>query len=349
VDRRDLSGDVPPEREAIRREQPDVPFWSENLLFAPYDPGTGAALWLHLGTVPNDWSMWHEMNYAMLPGGEGVLSMWSFHRTAAERRPAGSNLRFECLEPFRRWHLSFDGYGLHTSLDAMQEGFARLGPVRRWSVDLEVEGITPLWDYHTGATAESGHGGMEDQGWAKDHYEQMYRARGTVRFGDDELPFDGYGWRDHSSGPRGSGAGAPWGGHVTAGAVYAGGRGWGATRFWAPDGTINLEAGWVCDERGRMHHAEVIDAAQLTELILAGEELPFVLRWEGGTLELSVTVARTLWLGMGMGLPVGRNAQGVGQMFVPSWGSAKWDGEDGVVYVERSNPLNSLPKDLRHG
>jgi len=44
-----------------------------------------------------------------LPDDEGVLSMWAYHRTDPARRPAGANLRFECLEPFRRWHVTFAG------------------------------------------------------------------------------------------------------------------------------------------------------------------------------------------------------------------------------------------------
>jgi len=346
---RDLSGGLPAEREDIRRHEPDVPFWADNLLFAVHDPALGAAMWLHLGTVPNDWSMWHEMNYALLPGDEGVLSMWSYHRTPPERRPAGSNLELRCLEPFRRWHVTFDGYGLFTPLAEVQEGVARLGATRRWVVDLEIEGVTPLWDYHTSVSATTGRGTMHGQGWAREHYEQMYWARGTVQFGTDVLPFDGYGWRDHSQGPRGSGEGAPWGGHVTAGNVYPSGRGWGASRFWAPDGTITLEGGWVCDEQGTLHHAEVVEAAQLTDLVYAGEELPFALKWPGGTLELSITTERSLWLSMGGGLPVGKNLDGTGLMFTPTWGRSEWDGEVGRTYIERSNPLNAMPGELRYG
>src|SRR5579863_7744522 len=171
---RDLSSGLPAAREEIRATEPDVPFWSENLLFAIYDPTSDVGLWLHLGTVPNDWSMWQEMNYAFLPGDEGVLSMWSYHRTAPDRRPGGAGLEFRCLEPFRRWHVTFDGYGMHTSSAAMQEGLAKIGTNRRFVIDLAIESITPAWDMHTAAEADTGAGSMHDQGWAKEHYEQLY-------------------------------------------------------------------------------------------------------------------------------------------------------------------------------
>ena len=344
----DLSGGLPPEREDIRRTEPEMPFWSENLLFALYDPASDVGLWLHLGTVPNDWTLWHEMNYAFLPGDEGVLSMWSYHRTVPERRPGGAGMTFRCIEPFRRWHVSFDGYGLHTSNEAMQEGPARVGPTRRFVVDLEVESATPAWDAHTAAGVETGRGSMHDQGWAKEHYEQLYRARGTVVLGGDEIAFDGYGWRDHSQGPRGGDTGAPWGGHVIIGTLYDSGRGWGLSRYWTPDGLISLEGGWVAGDDGVLHHAEVTEAPRLRELVMAGEELPIGLRWPGGELTTTIRTRRSLWLSMMKGLVVGRDLDGPGLMYVLNHGTAPWDGEQGHVYVERSDPLNAFCEVLRH-
>jgi hypothetical protein len=346
---RDLSGGLPADREAIRTEEPDVASWCENMLFALYDPTSDVGLWLHLGTVPNDWTMWQEMNYAFLPGDQGVLSMSSYHRTPPQQRPAGAGMVFRCIEPFRRWHVSFDGYGMHTSNEAMQAGLATVALSRRFVVDLDVEFVTPAWDMHTAATAETGHGSMHDQSWAKEHYEQLYRARGTVVLGTEELPFDGYGWRDHSQGPRGSTTGAAWGGHVITGTVYDSGRGWGLSRYWTPDGTISLEGGYVVGEDGVMHHAEVTEAPRLRELAMAGEELPIGLRWRGGTLETTITTRRSLWLSMMKPLLVGKDLSGPGLMYVLNHGTSAWDGELGVNYIERSDMLNAFPEVLHHG
>jgi hypothetical protein len=348
MSRLDLSGGLPAAREEIRRTEPDIPFWSENLLFAIYDPTSDVGLWLHLGTVPNDWTMWHEMNYVFLPGDEGVLSMWSYHRTAPDRRPAGAGLEFRCIEPFRRWRVSFDGFGLYTSNREMQAGLARVGSNRRFVVDLDIESVTPAWDAHTGATAETGRGSMHDQGWAKEHYEQLYRARGSVFFGAGDVPFDGYGWRDHSQGPRGGGSGAPWGGHLITGTLYDSGRGWGLSRYWNPDGTISLEGGWVAGTDGVLHYAEVTETPRLRDLVMCGEELPIGLRWSGGTLETTIRTRRSLWLSMMKGLAVGRDLDGPGLMYVLNHGTAEWDGEIGINYIERSDMLNAFPEKLRH-
>lgn len=348
--RPDLSCGLPAAREQIRTTEPDVPFWSENMLFAVHDPDTDVALWLHLGTVPNDWSLWHDMCYAVLPDGDGVLSMWSYHRTDPARRPAGANTTFRMIEPFRRWHVSFDGYGLHTSLDAMAAGLAVEGDKRRFRVELEIEYLTPVWDMHTAATTDTGKGAMHTQGWAKEHYEQLYRADGTVQFGDDERAFHGYGWRDHSQGPRGGGTGAPWGGHVITGCSYPdSGRAWGLARYWTPDGTISLEGGYVVGDDGALVHAEVTVAPRLSTLTLEPEQLGIGLRWPGGSLDTTITTRTSLWTSMMKQLVVGKDLDGPGLMYVLNHGDAPWDGEVGHAYIERSDPLNASPHELRHG
>ena len=63
----DMSSGLPDERDFIVAECPDVPMWSENLLFAVWDPDADVAMWLHLGTVPGKWTMWEDRVLVMLP------------------------------------------------------------------------------------------------------------------------------------------------------------------------------------------------------------------------------------------------------------------------------------------
>jgi hypothetical protein len=350
---RDLSGGLPIERESIATSPLDMPSWCENMLFALHDPHTNVALWLHLGTVPNDWTMWHDMNYAVLPNGD-VLSMWGHTRTPPERRPAGPNTQFRCIEPFRRWHVTYDGYGLLTTQQEMTEGRARDGAKQRFFVDVDVEFITPAWDMHTASVHATGKGGMDSQEWAKEHYEQLYHATGTVQFGDATYPFDGYGWRDHSSGPRGSGAGSAWGGHCIIGCSYPdSGRGWGLGRYWTPDGTISLEGGWVVDgsNGGELIHAEVVETPRLRSLTIDPEQLDVELRWPGGSLRTTTTTRTSMWLAMADHLAVGKELRGPGLMYVLNHGpatsdTAGWEAEIGHCYVERSDLLNAFPEEL---
>ena len=66
--------------------------------------------------------MWEDRVLVMLPGEEGALSLRAYHHTAPERRPAGAGLEFKQMTPWRRWHVSFDGFGLHTPVPDMLAG-----------------------------------------------------------------------------------------------------------------------------------------------------------------------------------------------------------------------------------
>jgi hypothetical protein len=339
----DLSSGLSPEKEKVILTAPTEPFWSENLLFAPYDPTTGIGMWLHLGTVPTEWAFWEDRVLLTLPGDQGVLTMWAYHRTPSEQKPGGANLFFRCIEPFRRWKVTFDGFAQHVSNEAMQGGLAPAeGRRKRLAIDLDIECAAPVWDAEASANSGEGRGDMTKQGWAKEHYEQMYRAAGSVRVDQETWPFDGIGWRDHSRGPRGGGAGTPWGGHVIAGGLWPSGRSVIFSRYWTPDGAISLEGANVTEPDGTAHSAQVVDAPRLTELVLKGEKLKTKLRYANGQVDLTLTCEQSIWTSMPNQLAVGVDLSGAGLMYVLNYGPCEWDGEIGHMYIERSDPL-SLP------
>lgn len=343
------SSGLPDERDFIVPECPDVPMWSENLLFAMYDPTADLAMWLHLGTVPGKWTMWEDRVLVMLPGRDGALSLRGYHHTAPERRPAGPGLEFRQVEPWRRWHLGFDGFGLHTPEAEMLAGVARDGWTRPFTVDLEVECVTPAWDARTASQLTSGAGDMEKQEWASEHYEQLVRATGTVTLESGTLPFSGYGWRDHSRGPRHHRLLDTWGGHVILGCVYPdSGRAWGFSRYYGNEGLITLEGGYVFAD-GQFEHASVVTAPRLLELQYRGEKLPVALDWAGGLFESTLECDRTLWTSMQRSLAVGKDLEGRGLMYLLNHGRCDWDGETGYFYCERSDCLNDLAPEPHHG
>jgi hypothetical protein len=347
----DLTSGLSPDRERVATTQPDVPFWADNMMFALYDPAADVAMMFHLGSRPDDWSMWHDQAYVVLPPslfpeGGGVAWMWAYHRTAPERKPAGANVAFACIEPFTRWQVTFDGYMLMTPNAEMTTGLAREGHHQKVMVDLEVEMLTPAWDATAGAGQPTARGTWESQGWADHHYQQLYKATGSLVVGSDEVAIAAYGWRDHSQGSRGGAPRdgiAPWGGHTTAAAVYPeNGRAWSYSRYWSPGGEVSFDAGYVVDQ-GTLHHARIVQAPRLNELVLAGEELPVALAWNGGTLETTMTTRRTLWMAMRLHQVVGIDMEGPGMMYPINHGqTSPWDGEAGVFYLERSDMLNFL-------
>jgi hypothetical protein len=248
-------------------------------------------------------------------------------------------LRFACLEPFRRWKVSYDGVAVRTPYDEMLSGRVRDGFKEIVAYELEVECVAPAWDPDSGRHGGAGHGGMSEQVWASVHYEQLLRATGTITLGDRVVEFDGTGVRDHSLGVRGKGM-DQFGGHLLVQVPFAEDRGVGLLRLWTPDGTITLDTAYVLID-GVLHHAEIIEAPRLGEIVLAGEQLTLLLRSELGEHRLHGEMLRTMYLTIApsWGMPFGADpAHGLG-VFAPGFARWTWDGHIGHGLTERSEQL----------
>jgi hypothetical protein len=321
---RQLSSGLAADSERTVQACPDIPAWTENLLFTPYDPVNDIGMWLHLGTVADRWETWEDRVVIALPEEQGVLSMWAYHRTVPERQPAGANLEFRCERPFQQWHITFDGFCLRSSYERMRTGPLVDGPKSHVRLSLDVECMTPVWD---AATAGAG---MAEQSWAREHYEQLTRVTGELIVDGTTIPVDGGGWRDHSRGPRGADTLVDWGGHVITGGVLPSGRAFGMCRYWARDGHTTLEGAYVVED-GVLRAVGITVAPPPAVLARDGEEFSFVLGGEG---VIQGVVRSSLWMSMADGLPYG--VVDPARAYTVSWAEVQWDGETGHAYLERS-------------
>jgi hypothetical protein len=321
-----MSAGLNPESERTVRACPDVPGWTENLLFTPYDPVNDIGMWLHLGTVADMWEMWEDRVLIALPENQGVLSMWAYHRTVPERQPAGANLEFRCEQPFQKWRITFDGFCVRSSYEEMRTGLLTDGAKSHVRLDLEVECLTPVWDAAT--TGD----GMSEQSWAREHYEQLTRVTGQVTVDRVRTDFDGGGWRDHSRGPRGADTLSDWGGHVIAGGVMPSGRAFGFCRYWARDGRTTLEGAYTVAD-GVLGPVELEQIPPPPTLQRDGERFACAL---DGT-QVQGIVRSSLWLSMADGLPYG--VMDPVRAYAVNWAEVTWGGEVGHAYIERSNLL----------
>jgi len=319
-----MSAGLSVESESTARACPDVPGWTENMLFTPYDPVSDIGMWLHLGTVADMWEMWEDRVLIALPEDQGVLSMWAYHRTVPERQPAGANLEFRCEQPFRKWRITFDGFCLRSSYGEMRTGLLSDGPKSHVRLDLEVECVTPVWDAGTAGD------GMSKQSWAREHYEQLTRVTGEVTVDGVASHFDGGGWRDHSRGPRGADTLADWGGHVIAGGVMPSGRAFGLCRYWARDGHTTLEGAYTVTN-GVLGHVALEQIPQAPLIQRDGER--FTCALDGASMQ--GVIRSSLWLSMADGLPYG--VMHPARAYTVSWAEVTWSGEVGHAYIERSN------------
>jgi hypothetical protein len=199
-----LTGDnpfgVPPEHDLLRPTL-DVAHYSETMYFAVADknhPDLG--LFLHTGRVTEDTGLWWARTVAYLPGGALAVDR-SHGRAPDDRGPATGNMAIRCVEPLKRWQLTYDGAAELSSWDASSEGLLGAGPAEVMRFDIECEAVSPVWDLQ-GAVGHSDDLDQKVSVWASGHHEQGFLARGTLSVGGRSWDIDGVAYRDHSWGPR---------------------------------------------------------------------------------------------------------------------------------------------------
>jgi hypothetical protein len=323
-----------PAREWALKQKPDVPMYAENYMVSSYDPSADIGMWLHLGTWPEDFELWEDFFVINLP--DDMLWFTSWHRTAVADRPAGSALRFECIEPWRRWRYSYDGIVHRSPRSAMLDGRLRNGGMERLTFDLDAECVTPIWDAHASATSAHGSGSMKEQVWASEHYQQLFRLTGTMRIhGVGDVPIDTTGVRDHSRGQRGGGM-DKWGGHTLIHVLFPSGKAFALQMMWLPDGTVSLDTAYVLID-GEFQHASGKVVPRLDRLNLGGDEMRLVLESDIGLHELTGTVIRNSFLTpQRLGMAVGADADGPYGIMAMGHARWEWDGEVSYGLTERS-------------
>ena len=312
--------------------------YAENYMLSAYDAAADIGLWLHLGTCPDDFGLWEDQVLISLPGDGGLLWMSSYHRTPPERRPASGSLRFECIEPFKRWRVTFDGVAVHSSNQEMMSGIVRDGIKRLLKFQFDIACVAPVWDTHETAMAAHGRGSMRDQSWASQHYQQLFSCHGDITVAGVRTEFDGRGVRDHSRGQRGH-AMDQYGGHNLFTALFPSGRAFGLMAMWAPNGAVSLSVGYIV-EQGRLYHADIISPPiKITEVRQGDEHFEICLRSELGEHVIGGGIIRSIFATAleDWGMAFGADAGNQRLILAPSFARWTWNGEVSYGLAERSN------------
>jgi hypothetical protein len=246
-----LTGDNPfgvlPELDLLRPTR-DVPNYSETMYFAVCDrnvPDLG--LFLHTGRLTEDTALWGARTIVYLPGGELAVDR-SHGRPQDDRGPATGNLAIRCLEPHRRWLLSYDGAAALTTRGASSQGIVGAGPATVLRFEVECEALSPVWDLQ-GAVGNRRELDPAISVWASGHHEQAFLARGSLTVGTRSWDINGVAHRDHSWGPRDM---ADFGADAFVALVFPdSGRVVQGVMIWNGSGDLVLRAFYVY-ENGRM-------------------------------------------------------------------------------------------------
>ena len=168
------------------------PTWVENYQWLATD-ADGVGFICHIGTHIADPRLWHVVTAVSLPGG-AVYVAKSCGESPDRNNTAGTAIHgATCTTAFEDWTVSANGGFQPTDFPELGAGLLtdrKTTPVR---ARLRFEAFGRVWDPgEVAGHPEIGHF----------HYEQPIRVTGTIEIDGTERSFDGYGYRDHSRGPR---------------------------------------------------------------------------------------------------------------------------------------------------
>ena len=236
-------------------------------------------------------------------------------------------LRFECVEPFRRWALTFDGAAEQSTTAAQLAGRID-GESVELSFRFEAEMAAPPW-LMGGMTAEMARrmkSGDAEALMGGVRYEQLCRVSGTVKLASKVHYVTGTGMRVRRQGVRNMRTAI---GHCQHSALFPSGRAFGAIAF-APgaDESQSFNEGFVIASDGKRHAASVVEAPWMTRLVASGEAVPLVLHIDQGAIRIDgVTLLSTF----------DHHLFEMADTSVLQQGAARytWDGEETIGLIER--------------
>jgi prepilin-type processing-associated H-X9-DG protein len=250
-------------------------------------------------------------------------------------RPAvlgGGPITLRCIEPFRRWHVKFDGEVVDTTVAdqiASSVDRSRRTPLR-YEVELTMAVPANVQDNSPQNFFTWGKGKQRDAvsvglGW---RFEQMLRGEGELEVDGTRRGFRASGSRVKRRSVRTEGLMLR--GHCWQAAVFPDGRAFGfEARPVHDDGFEPWNEGFVFVD-GRMHRARAINPRWLGDIVPRGEDVSVELHSDlgvtriRGTTELSTfrIAGNEMW---------GLNLHQGGVRYL-------WDGQEAYGMIERSMP-----------
>ncbi len=191
-------GDIQAKDEFTHPLGPEKNF-NESTYYNFFDRSGGYGGFLRIGNRPNEG--YPEVTLCLyLPGGE-VMFNYKRPEIAGNDAFEAGGMKFEVMEPLVRHRTLDEGSAvfLQEPEQMMEPGQAfRDNPHRRVRLELVHEAIGPAY-----GTTGAGHEVVDpEREFARAHYEQHMRARGTLVIDGESTQIEGLGLRDHSWGPR---------------------------------------------------------------------------------------------------------------------------------------------------
>ena len=243
----------------------------------------------------------------------------------------GGPITFRCIEPFRRWHVSFDGLVVDTHVSNQIANTVDRSlriPLKyefeaTMAVPANVQDNSPqnFFSWPKGKQRDAASIGL---GW---RFDQLLRVEGEIDVDGGKRTFAGVGNRVKRRSVRTDGLFLR--GHCWQGAVFPDGRAFGfEVRPPHPEGFEPWNEGFVYID-GKMHEARVANVHWLDQIITSGEDVSFELQSDLGVTRIAgKTTITTFRIG---------NPDIWGLNLSQSTALYTWDDQTAFGMVERSN------------
>ena len=341
----DLTGGLDEEREFVFATQPDDPEMRESVNVWVWDDSGELGLpRVGIEAVADQWDT-HDIQVNLAQADGRVLNVFANGEVHDPIGPDGRPrilgaglLSFELVEPFRHWRARIDGSATETSTQAQIDGWMpgqSDGDAVPIELDLDIRSAVPPWEAGT-LLEEAGRVlATQEEGdlMGGPRFEQLFRATGTLRVGDDTRPLSGGGLRIRRTGVRRL---ATFWGHAWQSALFPSGRAFGCN-LYPPraDGKATFNEGYLFEGDGGLIPARVVQAPWLGELRPKGQDVTVVLESERGTTTIHGETLLSTFMVMPPEVGGGLHLQQAIARYT-------WDDESAVGMIERSMPLTKV-------
>ena len=348
----DLTGGIDPAREYVFAERPENPEMRDSVSFWVFDDRGAVGLpRIGIEAVGANWDA-HDLQLNIaFPDGRA----YRLRETSAAVSPLDSDgrptilgaggLAFRCVEPFGTWELTYAGKAVRTSSAELAAGRTD-GPLVDAALHVEARMAVPPW-VQGGLRADAGKqlkNSVEGQLMGGPRYEQLFRATGSVTVDGRTQSFTGSGLRIRRQGVRRL---AEFWGHCWQSAVFPSGKAFGYIAYPPrADGKPTFNEGFIFRGDGELIPARAVQAPWLTRLQALGEDVSLVLETAEGTVSIAgETVVSTHDVHHRDNTYSIKSLKQEHSDF-PAVQQAgvryRWDDEETVGMLERSNPLSKI-------
>jgi len=241
-------------------------------------------------------------------------------------------LVFRCIEPFRRWAMTYDGRAVDGTVEQQITRSVDRSKQLHVRLEVEMEMATPAWVQDNSpeklaamSETDAAEARSMGLGWRLEH---TCRATGTLTVDGATRSFRAVGSRIKRQSVRPLGG---FRGHVWQSALFPDGRAFGYITYPPfEDGRAPYNEGYVYQD-GRMVRARATKIPWLRRLVGEGEDASLELESELGVVRIEATTALNTFMIMGKadGLPIDFNLQQGGARYT-------WDGMTSYGMIERS-------------